>query len=196
MVNGGPGVFMAIDLNALTQAAVLQVQEHWVAIAAALVSVVSAIMAAAQKRQERRIAWTRDVITWASNAMVALSRAQVEMGALSLDADRLDRSRDIRIHLSAAVDQGRLFFENKQDLRPELLDPLVRAFELLAAVEVEPQRYTKDHLLACMHRHRSEFWRMVQQEVKPNWIAQVMQGSTSRAGAGAWDFDQSNSSST
>lgn len=181
---------MDLDWSGLAQSVAAQAQENWVALAAAVVSIVSAIMAASQKRQELRIAWTRDLVSWASASMVALSRAQVEVGALSADADGLARSRDIRVHLSAAVDQGRMFFENKQGLRPELLDPLVRAFDLLAATEADPQRYTRDHLLACMHRHRTEFWKMVQAEVQPNWIAEVVQGSTSAAGAGAWDFDQ------
>lgn len=62
MVNGGLGVFMAIDLSALAQAAMAPVQGYWGALAAALVSAVSTIGVAGQKRQERRIAWTRGVI--------------------------------------------------------------------------------------------------------------------------------------
>jgi hypothetical protein len=190
MVNVGEEAGMDIDLGGLMNSAILQVQQNWVSLAAAVVSIASAVLAVRQKRQEMRIAWVRDLVSWASEAMLALSSAQVEVEATEGSEVAAGRRKAIRSQLSAAVDRGRLFFENKQGLRPGLLDPLVRAFDLLSTIEREPTRYTRDHLVACMNRHRTDFWKLVQAKVDPEWITEAVQGPRSDAGDGAWDFDK------
>ncbi|HEX8899914.1 hypothetical protein [Vitreimonas sp.] len=175
----------------------IQLGANWVSLVGALISVISAFAAAAQRRNELRIARIKDLIAWANEGMAGLALACVEVSRGefrdAVESPASDRRASIRARLSAAVDQGRLFFENKQSFRPDVLDPLVRAFDLMLAAERHPDRYTVEHLEACMSRHRSDFWKMVQKKVDPEWMRKAVQGPQAVAGSGAWDFDRQES---
>lgn len=172
-----------------------EASKNWVSIVAAVISVASAISAASHKRTELKIAWTKDVVAWANDSMLALAEGWVEVGRTrhSDDVVASDRRADVRARLAASVDRGRLFFENREGSRPDVLDPLVRAFDLLTAAEEATSRYTQEHLVSCMSRHRSDFWRVVQATVDPAWVRKVAGGPDSALGAGATDFDRDRS---
>lgn len=159
--------------------------QSWLSFGAAGVSVVSALYAARQRRRELRVGFTQEIIDWAKDAMSAMAVAQVYIfearGRPPQDAMRLE----LRASLSKVVEHGRLFFTNKEGLRPHILDPLMRMYRLL---ESDFSDLDDAQLQKVCDRHRRDFCAEVQKVVDPSFIRKVVDLPDSPAGVGANDF--------
>lgn len=182
------GVTSSYLFSSITEQIARAFVANWIALLAATVSVGSAIIAANQRRQEMRIGWNRELMQWAKEAMSALSDAQEECRRLpTIPAERAEEIRvALQKRLSAAVDHGRLFFENIEELRPQILDPLVAVHRML---DTELAQYPKGTLYSILDVHRRNFWKRVQRAIDPRWVRRTIQGPDSKAGQGARDYD-------
>jgi hypothetical protein len=177
-----------MTIGSILERALPVLSENSIALIALGISVSSALFSWGQKRQEMKIAWIRDLVSWSQEPMRALSRAEVEINRLpALPAEEAAAIRtELKARLSAAVDEGRLFFENLGSKRPDVLDPLMRAHR---ALDADPAKYPPNHLKRCMGRHRTEFWQLVQSKINPAWLRKAVGGPTATGGDGSDDFD-------
>jgi hypothetical protein len=160
-------------------------------VGAALASGVFALLARNERRQERRLNRHRDVIAWAKDAMKAITSVEQHLPLLSGDASNESLLVQLKLEISAAVDQGRLFFPNdSKGFRPAILDPLVRTFRLLDdAALIQDAKHARD----CMSRHRKDFWVVCQLVVEAGWTKRFLNAGDVPEGGGASDYNVSNS---
>jgi hypothetical protein len=150
-----------------------QVSANWVALLAALISIASAFYANNQRRRELRIAWNREVVDWAKQAIAVLAEAEAYCVATTTLGVASDEKRiELQARLSAMVDQGRLFFENTDGLRASVLDPVVSMYNLTGA---DLSGMSLTDIVRHTRTHRRAFWRRVQDVVDPRWVRAVVQ---------------------
>lgn len=92
------------------EAVLTSIADNWVAIAAALVSLLGAAFASSHRRQEMRIGWNCELIAWSREAMLALTEAQAlapDLTEMPPDAAET-RVKALRARIAAAADHGRL----------------------------------------------------------------------------------------
>ncbi len=159
---------------------------EWISAAFAAFSVLAAMVAMLSSRRATRNAfrleWTRDVIGWGSRAISALADAHSLCAAKTeaAVAELPPRGR-VLSDISALIDQGRLFFENRhvrfygaekpsayRGHRPVMLDHLVAVHDCLRdAVIASPDKERVEKLWGL----RREFVSELQRVVEPRWLS-------------------------
>ena len=129
---------------------------------------------------------------WSNECLYAITEAEhfcsLQKADFSNDGAYNIRQKDILHRLSALIEQGRLFFRNvdqhkygqekfpaRRGYRPEILDPLVAAYQ---AVQ------TKD--ATFLHEWLARFVSLIQYEVDPAWLRKATyypNGPGAQAGA-------------
>ena len=135
--------------------------------------------------EEFTIAWTNQVVSWASECSDVLSEIQLLVSP-SLKIDELFLPREKLAKLSSLIDRGRLVFENDKShdignnkpeaykgLRPKLLDCLFHIYlvsEERLKLSVAEKRKQEKVYIKFVSENRRDFISEIQNVVDPEWF--------------------------
>ena len=115
------------------------------------------------------------------------------------EAAYLERRTELLRRLSALVDRGRMFFENKarerfgqgrlpayQGFRPKILDPLVASYRAIEALNQQEEPEDRKERLTEWRRY---FVSLLQVEVNPEWLKKATQYSDGSGGEAGYSVD-------
>lgn len=161
-----------------------------IAALALLTSLAALVVGELRSRSSFRLAWYSEVVHWARDCVRALSAAhEICSSHMDDEAHARARRREVLERLTSLIDEGRFLFENDrshpkgrdnpyayQGIRPDILDYLVEAYDLLKAVHIGEASPGACPALVSLKRG---FVSDVQKVIQPNWF--IRQATITRA---------------
>jgi hypothetical protein len=166
------------------------IQPGWISALFAGFSLVGAAVTLVSNRTANRnsfrLQWTRDVVAWSSRVVDTLASAQGLCEAAGPeDVAAFPYRHIIAANLSALIDEGRFFFENKplegyglekppafRGVRPRMLSVLVQAHDYLKSAVIPNPAGRAVHCERLWHI-RQLFVSDIQQIIEPRWLSKL-----------------------
>ena len=155
-----------------------------VSLLALVTSISSIVFGEWRYRTSFKLAWYKEVVSWARECVQSLSSAHEICASHNKDIEYIKvRRSEILEKITSLIDEGRFVFENDRDndhgrdkpyayqgYRPDLMDYLLITYNILSKIdpgdgEIRPQ------LCAELIDQKREFVSDIQKIIQPNWFS-------------------------
>ncbi len=156
---------------------------------ALLISLGVVVRTELRARNDFRVAWYREVVSWARDCVRSLSAAHELCADHITDQSYIsDQRHKVLGDLTSLIDEGRFLFENDrsvrigmdkprayQGARPRIMDYLVLAYDRIREMDAGSDAAVREvycsHIIDAKRRFVSD----VQEAIEPRWFAQRAQ---------------------
>ncbi len=140
-------------------------------------------------RNDFKVAWYREVVSWARDCVRSMSAAHELCASHTTDRNYInDQRHKVLGDLTSLIDEGRFLFENDrsvrvgldkprayQGIRPRIMDYLVLAYDRIQEIDADADASVREFFCSHIIDAKRRFVSDVQEAIEPRWFAQRAQ---------------------